>query len=122
MTIRKVLGGLIVGLMLIAALLAGYIWVTLHFSYSNGERAGWVQKFSHKGWLVKTWEGELQMVSMPGAAPEKFYFTVRQDGIAPQINALLGKKVALTYEQHKGVPTTLFGETEYFVTGVRVIE
>ena len=103
-------------------LFAGYTWLTLTWSYSSGERAGYVQKFSNKGWLFKTWEGELAMVTMPGTMPEKFMFSVRDDSVAARINASLGKRVALSYEQHKGVPTDWFGETEYFVTAVKVIE
>ena len=76
---------IIVGLVVALALaVAGYSWVVLHWSYSTGERAGWLQKMSHKGWICKTWEGELAMVSMPGAIPEKFYFTVRDDAVAEQ--------------------------------------
>lgn len=99
-----------------------YTWSALTWSYSTGERAGYVQKFSHKGWICKTWEGELAMVNIPGSLTEKFTFTVRNQKIADYINSSLGKRVALTYEQHKGIPTTCFGETEYFVTAVRVVE
>lgn len=105
-----------------AALFATYTWVTLNWSYSSGERAGFVQKFSHKGWVCKTWEGEMAMVSMPGSMSEKFYFTVRDEAIAAQINKLLGKKVSLTYDQHRGVPTSCFGDTGYFVTAVKGLE
>ena len=99
-----------------------YTWSALSWSYSQGERAGYVQKFSRKGWICKTWEGELAMVNIPGALTEKFQFTVRDDKIADYVNASLGKRVALSYEQHVGIPTTCFGETEYFVTAVRVVE
>ena len=94
----------------------------LSWTYSEGERAGYVQKFSRNGWICKTWEGELAMVSMPGTMSEKFYFTVRDDKVAHYINQSLGKRVAITYQQHKGIPTTCFGETEYFVTAVKVVE
>ena len=67
-------------------LLAGYTWVTLHWSYSSGERAGYVQKLSKKGWICKTWEGEMALVSMPGTVSEKFAFTVPDDAVAQQIN------------------------------------
>jgi len=103
-------------------LLVIYTWGTLHWSYSSGERAGYVQKFSHKGWIFKTWEGELAMVSMPGTNPEKFYFSVRDDSIAAAINQTLGQRVALHYDQHIGIPVDWFGETEYFVVGVRLAE
>jgi hypothetical protein len=99
-----------------------YTWSALNWSYSQGERAGYVQKFSRKGWVCKTWEGELAMVNIPGSLTEKFQFTVRDDRIADYINASLGKRVALSYEQHVGIPTTCFGETQYFVTAVRVVE
>jgi hypothetical protein len=98
-----------------------YTWAALNWTYSEGERAGFVQKFSKKGWLCKTWEGELAMVSMPGTNPEKFYFTVRDDFVAQNINQSLGRRVALTYQQHMGVPTSCFGETEYFVVAVKVL-
>lgn len=104
------------------ALFAGYTWIALHWSYSKGERAGYMQKFSQKGWLCKTWEGELQMIPVPGSLPEKFLFSVRVDSVAQTLNASMGKRVALTYEQHKGLPSVCFGETEYFVTNVKVLE
>ena len=100
----------------------GYIWICLNWSFSSGERAGYVQKFSRKGWICKTWEGELQMIPVPGAIPEKFLFSVRDDKIAAGINSAMGKKVTLHYEQHKGVPTKCFGESEYFVTGIKIID
>jgi hypothetical protein len=99
----------------------GYTWFVLHWSFSSGERAGYVQKLSKKGWLCKTWEGEMALVSMPGTVAEKFPFTVPDDEVARRINDSIGAKVALTYEQHVGVPTTCFGETGYFVTAVKVV-
>jgi len=101
---------------------AGYTWVALNWSYSKGDRAGYVQKFSQKGWLCKTWEGELQMIPVPGSLPEKFFFSVRSDSLAQKLSTSMGKRVSLAYEQHKGVPSVCFGETEYFVTDVRILE
>jgi hypothetical protein len=103
-------------------LFIAYTWFVLTWSYSRGERAGYVQKFSRKGWIVKTWEGELAMVNIPGSMTEKFYFTVHDDSAVAHISATLGKRVSLDYEEHVGVPTTLFGETPYFVIGVRPLE
>ncbi len=54
--------------------------------------------------------------------PEKFLFTVRDDEIANRINQLAGQRVSLTYEQHKGLPTSCFGDTEYFVTNVVTVK
>ena len=101
---------------------AAWVWLTLSWSYSEGERAGYVQKLSHKGWLCKTWEGEIAMVTMPGAIPDRFEFSVRDEAIATRINALAGKRVVLSYEQHKFLPSNCFGETEYFVSAARPLE
>jgi hypothetical protein len=109
-------------LLIVLALGALYFAVVLNWSYSSGERAGWVQKFSNKGWLCKTWEGEIALVSMPGAIPEKFHFTVTDDAVAEQINKQMGRRVALHYEQKVGLPTSCFGETRYFVTRVSPVE
>lgn len=106
-------------LLLLIGGFALYVWVALSYSYSAGERAGFVQKFSKKGWICKTWEGELAMVNLPGAMPQIFQFSVRDDAVAEHVNQTLGQQVALTYEQHVGVPTSCFGETQYFVTDVR---
>jgi len=113
----------LVGLVVIVLLgLVGFTWITLHWSYSEGERAGYVQKLSKKGFVCKTWEGEMAMVTMPGTVAEKFLFTVPTDAIAARLNASVGKRMALHYQQHKWIPTSCFGDTEYFVTDVRVVE
>ncbi|WP_409267969.1 hypothetical protein [Massilia sp. BHUDP2] len=100
----------------IIVLFALYTWFTLSWSYSEGERAGYLQKFSKKGWLCKTWEGEILLSSMPGAIPERFAFTVRDDAVVEQLQNAMGQRVQITYEQHVGVPTSCFGETGYFAT------
>jgi hypothetical protein len=105
-------------LLIPAVIVALWVWVSLGYSYSSGERAGYVQKISKKGWVCKTWEGELAMANLPGTMPQIFAFTVRNDSVAKLIEQNAGKQVSLTYDQHRGVPTTCFGETEYFVTGV----
>jgi hypothetical protein len=99
----------------VAVLGALYTWFTLSWSYSEGDRAGYLQTFSKKGWLCKTWEGEILLSSMPGAIPERFAFTVRDEAVVKQLNSNIGRRVQITYQQHKGVPTSCFGDTEYFV-------
>jgi hypothetical protein len=94
---------------------------TLGYVYSSGERAGYLQKLSHKGWICKTWEGELALQNFPGSTPQIFNFSVRSDAVAAQLQALEGEKVTLMYDQHKGVPSSCFGETEYFVTGSKKV-
>jgi hypothetical protein len=111
------------GLLVVAALLlAAYTWTVLHWSYSAGERAGYVQKLSKKGWICKTWEGELALITMPGTVGEKFFFSVRDDGMANEINRSLGRRVSLNYEEHVGLPSSCFGETGHFITGVKIID
>jgi hypothetical protein len=105
-----------------ALLLALHLWIMLSWSYSSGERAGWVQKLSRKGYLCKTWEGEMAMVSLPGSVPEKFQFTVWDDQVADEINRLMGRRVSLHYEEHIWLPTSCFGETRHFVKRVKLIE
>ncbi len=114
----KILSGLGVTILLIV----GYFWLVLTWSYSTGERAGWVQKFSKKGWVCKTWEGELAMVSMPGTISEKFYFTVWDEQVAESINRSMGKRIVLHYQQKAGLPTSCFGDTRYYVTKITEVE
>lgn len=119
---RIFLKSLIILVMTAIALFGLYIYGALSWSYSTGERAGFLQKVSNKGWICKTWEGELSLVAIPGAAPEKFLFTVRDETVAQKVNAAAGKRVALNYEQHKGLPSSCFGDTDYFVVDVKEIE
>ena len=113
----------LVGIVVVALLgLAGFTYLTLHWSYAEGERAGYVQKLSRRGFICKTWEGEMAMVTMPGTVAEKFLFTVPNEAVAAKVNAAVGKRMALHYEQHKWIPSSCFGDTEYFVTDVRVTE
>jgi len=119
---QAVLRAAIVIALMAVLVLGGWTWATLTYDYSDGERAGYVQKFSRKGWICKTWEGEQALVNLPGAMPEIFYFSVRDDAVAKRIQQVVGKRVALSYEQHIGIPTSCFGDTQYFVTDIRVVE
>lgn len=114
----------IAGLLIVATvvLCAGYIAIVFNWSYSKGDRVGYVQKFSEKGWLCKTWEGELQMLPVTGTLPEKFLFSVRDKAVISKLNSSQGKKLSLSYEQHKGIPTACFGESEYYAIDVKVLE
>ena len=114
---------IIAALVVILPIAAMFLWsvIALNYSYSDGDRAGYVQKFSKKGWVCKTWEGNLSMINIPGAAPEQWNFTVRDDSVAQIISGYMGKQVSLHYTEHPGVPTSCFGETRYYVTGVRLV-
>jgi hypothetical protein len=114
----RILAVLVLGPVLVIGL---WIAITLNYTFSTGERAGYVQKFSRKGWVCKTWEGELAMVNIPGTMPEIFRFSVRDAAVARRIEQDMGRRVSLTYEQHRGVPTSCFADTEYYVTDVRSV-
>lgn len=122
---RKILGLTGAGLVITPLLLiVAWTWLTLHWSYSEGERAGTLQKFSRKGWVCKTWEGELQISTIPGSAPILWEFSVRDATVAAHLEEAVAHngRVVLEYEEHRGVPSSCFGETDYFVIGVRVVE
>jgi hypothetical protein len=106
--------------LVLVGLVVLYFLGAVKWSYSDGERAGWVQQLSRKGWVCKTWEGELALVSLPGSTPEKFRFTIWDEATAEKVNLVMGKRVALHYEQKVGLPGSCFGETRYYITGVRV--
>ncbi len=111
------------GLIVLPALLFSlYTWASLNWVYSSGERAGYVQKFSLKGYLCKTWEGEIVLVSMPGTQAEKFFFTVHDEAVANKVNDSMGLRVKIHYQEHKGIPSSCFGETAYFVDELVVLE
>lgn len=114
-------GLILIGVFVVLPIAALILWtaIALNWSYSEGRRVGFVQKFSEKGWVCKTWEGELAMTPVPGAVPEKFQFSVRDDSVAHQIQRLMGSRVAITYEEHRGIPSRCFGDTQYYVTAVR---
>jgi len=114
-----IIAGALVGLP--ALVLAAWTVVALTYTYSRGDRAGYIQKLSKKGWICKTWEGEIAMVNIPGAMQERFAFTVRSDSLATAMNGMMGSQVSITYEEHRGVPGTCFGETDYYVTAARAV-
>jgi len=115
---RRIRNFLILALLAAVAIAALYVWLAVSWSYSTGERAGYVQKFSRKGWICKTWEGEVAMVALPGAMPEMFPFTVRDETVAAQINGMLGERVVATCDYHLPLPGCL-GDTRYWVKNVR---
>ena len=94
---------------------AGYLLIAFNYSYSDGSRAGYIQKFSHKGWICKTNEGELAMTTVPGVAPVLWAFSVRDEKVALQLSQAMGKRLVLHYKEYRYLPTTCFGETAYFV-------
>lgn len=98
-----------------------YAGLAFSWSYSDGERAGILQKLSRKGWVCKTYEGELAMSIVPGVTPTIWEFSVRADAVVPRLNDAIGKRVVLHYTEHRGIPTSCFGQTTYFVDSVAVV-
>ncbi len=114
---------LLAGLVLVPiAVFSMWAAITLNYTYSSGDRAGYIQKLSKKGWICKTWEGELAMATMPGTMPQIFSFSIRSDSIAGLIQKNMGKRVSIAYDEHRGIPTKCFGETRYFVTNAKLAE
>jgi hypothetical protein len=105
----------------VLGVLALYTFATLAFSYSDGERVGFVQKLSKKGWVCRTWEGELAMNPVPGSPPQIFTFTVPDEAVAQRISQSEGKRVSLRYQEKKGIPTSCFGDSRYWIRDVRVV-
>lgn len=102
-------------------LLSLYTWLALHWDYSNGFRSGMLQKISRKGWVCKTYEGELWQSVVAQVAPNVWNFSVRDERIARQLDSLVGQSVRVHYTEHRGIPTTCFGETPYYVDSVSVV-
>jgi hypothetical protein len=119
---RRLLLSFVAVVVVLSLLFSTYVWLALTWSYSEGERAGYIQKFSKRGWLCKTWEGELLLTTLPGVVPEKFEFSVRDNVVAQQLLSNAGNRVVLSYAQHKGIPSSCFGDTEYFVEKVQVVK
>lgn len=113
---------LLFALIVPAGAFAVWLSATLNLSYSSGDRAGYVQKLSKKGWLCKTWEGELAQANIPGSMPQIFKFSIRNDSIASLLQRDMGKQVSVSYAEHRGVPTTCFGETNYYITNVHMVQ
>lgn len=109
--------------LVLAVLLAGlWTWFSLSFAYSDGERAGVLQKFSSKGWVCKTYEGELAQYVVGGVAPQIWYFSTRDEKLAKQLSAAVGDQIRLHYTEHRGVPTACFAETPYFAEGFTLVK
>jgi hypothetical protein len=116
--VKLVLLIIIVGI----AIAAAWTWLALRWSYSEGDRAGVLQKFSRKGWVCKTWEGELAQYVVGGIAPQIWIFSTRDEEVAKQLSGAVGKNIQLHYTEHRGVPTSCFAETPYFAQGFTVMK
>lgn len=115
--------GMRVFLVFVLLLIAGaglWTWLTLSWAYSDGVRAGVLQKFSRKGWICKTREGELAQYVVAGVSPQIWLFSVRDPAVAAQLAQVVGERVQLHYTEHRGLPSDCFGDTRYFVDQVTI--
>jgi hypothetical protein len=119
---RRLLLIAIAALVLVVLVLCLYNWLVLSWSYSEGERAGILQKVSRRGWVFKTWEGELAMTTVPGVAPVLWDFSIRDHAVAERMRDAIGHRVVLHYSEHRGLPGSFYGDTNYFVDEVRIQE
>jgi hypothetical protein len=99
-----------------------YTWAALNYTYSEGERVGFARKLSNKGWVCKTWEGEISITNSVGAQESVFSFTVRDEAVVQKFRALEGKQVTVLYKERVGIPTSCFGDTPYHAFDVRAIK
>ena len=109
----------------IIVIFSGWFWWKFYFTYSEGNRSGLLQKFSHKGNIFKTYEGELVLNSLTptGTAPfssEKFYFSVADETLGEKMKDYEGKRVVIHYNQKNGT-LPWRGDTEYIVDSVRLV-
>ena len=111
----------LVAIVAIVLLLVAWTWFTLSWSYSEGERAGVLQKFSKKGWICKTYEGELAQYVVGGVAPQIWYFSTRDEEVAKELFGVVGQTIQLHYDEHRGIPTNCFAETPYFATSFKLV-
>jgi len=114
-----------IGLILLAVLILAPIlwtWFSLSWAYSEGERAGILQKFSKKGWICKTYEGELALYIVGGVAPQIWYFSTRDEDLARELSQAVGQQIRLHYSEHRGVPTNCFAETPHFAQSFQRID
>jgi hypothetical protein len=120
---RRWLTRVLIGLPLLALVIGGaWTWFTLSWSYSEGERAGILQKISRKGWICKTYEGELALYIVGGVAPEIWYFSTRDPELAKELSKNVGRQIRLHYSEHRGVPGNCFAETPYFADSFTLVQ
>src|ERR1700691_5868725 len=105
-----------------------WTWLTLAWTYADGERAGVLQKFVRRGWLCKTQEGEIALYYGGGAymgaaiSPQLWDFSVRDKSVAADLSKAVGHRVQLHYTEHPGIPTQCFAETRFLVDRVTVTD
>jgi len=109
--------------LIILLIIAGFIYWKYYYTYSSGNRYGLLQKFSHKGNLFKTYEGEMILSSVRRnnnvpLASEKFFFSVTRKNVADQLMNLQGRFVTVHYKEKNGT-LSWRGDTPYIVDSIK---
>lgn len=113
-------------LLVFVLLIFGILYLLTGWSFSDGERAGTVSKFSRRGYLFKTYEGVLNVGGFSGETgsltPQFFDFSVKDDLVAKQITDAVksGQRVTLHYEE-KILRLPWNGDTKYYITTVETV-
>jgi hypothetical protein len=121
---KKIKKYLYLALTFIILIIGIWIYWSYFFTYSDGYRAGLLQKFSRKGNIFKTYEGEMILSSVQSnnnvaLASEKFIFSVSDKNIALQLDSLQGKNIVVHYtEKNNTLPWR--GETKYIVSSAKL--
>ncbi|HCE59162.1 MAG TPA: hypothetical protein DER09_15345 [Prolixibacteraceae bacterium] len=113
-------------LFVLVIVIAAFIYFKYAFDYSKGYRAGLLQKFSEKGVVFKTYEGEMILSSVQSnanvaIASEKFLFSVADESVAKQMEQIQGKNVVVHYREKKGT-LPWRGDSPYIVDSVKVAD
>ncbi len=122
--VKKLKRYLYIFLLILFIIAGAYVYWKYSFTYSEGFRAGELQKFSHKGTIFKTYEGEMVLSSIQSAksvaiASEKFLFSVTDKRIAAKLDSLQGNFVTVHYTEKNGT-LPWRGESKYLVDSVRL--
>lgn len=117
--------GIVITVLVVLLIGSGYFYWKYYFTYSDGNRTGLLQKFSRKGNLFKTYEGELVLNSLTSSSTmplsaEKFYFSVDKQAVSNKLMGMEGQKVIVHYEEKKGV-LAWRGDSNYIVDSVRLV-
>ena len=104
--------------------LSVFVWWQYYYTYSDGNRYGLLQKFSRRGNLFKTYEGEMILSSVRSnvntpIASEKFFFSVTDEAVAQKLNNMQGQNITVHYKE-KNSSAFWRGDSPYIVDSVRV--
>lgn len=112
----------IILIILLILVVLGIAVTQAHITYSEGSRSGYIKKFSKNGYIIKTYEGDLVQQINGVLTADSFHFTVKDDKIVQDITRALNnnERVEVKYKQQLYLFQALHGDTQYFVTEVKL--